>query len=248
MHVQREAEIGGQVAADLVPGIAGVVAAHHVPVLLHEQHVRTRGVHGDVVHAVAHFGAQVGNVAGPQATVDGLPRDAAVVGAEGARGRDGDEDSPGIGGIEKDGVQTHPAGAWLPARSGAVAAQSGKLLPGLAGVGGAEQGSVLNPGVDAIRVLQRRLQVPDPRELPRVRRAVVPLVSAGHAIVDKLVAHRHPRLTAIARALDRLPVPARPLGGIEAVRVGGRPLEVINLPAPKVGTGNFPLLASCVRG
>ena len=57
-----EPEIGGQVAADFVPGIAGIVAAHHVPVLLHEQHARARGVHGDVVNAVADFGRRVGNV------------------------------------------------------------------------------------------------------------------------------------------------------------------------------------------
>jgi hypothetical protein len=33
VHVDHEAEIGGQVAADLMPGIAGVVAPHHVPML-----------------------------------------------------------------------------------------------------------------------------------------------------------------------------------------------------------------------
>ena len=62
VHVDHEAEVGGQVAADLLPGIAGVVAAHHVPVLLHEEHVRARRVHGDVVNAVADLGRRIGNV------------------------------------------------------------------------------------------------------------------------------------------------------------------------------------------
>ena len=56
----REAEIGRQIAADLVPGFAGVVAAHDVPVLLHEQHVRARRVHGDAVDAVADLRVRVG--------------------------------------------------------------------------------------------------------------------------------------------------------------------------------------------
>ena len=45
-------------------------------------------------------------------------------------------------------MQAHPAGARLPARPRAVAAQPGQLLPGLAAVGRAEQGGVLDPGVD----------------------------------------------------------------------------------------------------
>ena len=45
VDVDREAEVGRQVAADFVPLVAGVVGAHHVPVLLHEQHVGPRRVH-----------------------------------------------------------------------------------------------------------------------------------------------------------------------------------------------------------
>ena len=69
----HEPEVGGQVAADFVPGIAGVVAAHHVPVLLHEEHAGTRAVHGDVVDAVADFGRRVGDVFGLQPAIDGPP-------------------------------------------------------------------------------------------------------------------------------------------------------------------------------
>ena len=61
VDVDHETEIGGQVAADLVPRIAGIVAAHHVPMLLHEQHVGARAVHGDAVNAVADLGVGIGN-------------------------------------------------------------------------------------------------------------------------------------------------------------------------------------------
>ena len=39
MDVDGEAEVGRQVPADLDPGLAAVVAAHHVPVLLHVEHI-----------------------------------------------------------------------------------------------------------------------------------------------------------------------------------------------------------------
>ncbi len=36
MHIDNEAEIGGQIAADLLPRIPLVITAHYIPVLLHE--------------------------------------------------------------------------------------------------------------------------------------------------------------------------------------------------------------------
>src|ERR1700678_1239459 len=89
--------------------------------------------------------------------------------------------------------------------------------------------------------------MPDSLELPGMRRAVVPLVRPGHAVVHELVAHRLPGLAGIVGALDHLSEPACRLGRIEPVRVGGRPLEVIHLPAPEVRTGNVPLFALSVR-
>ena len=72
---------------------AGVVAAHDVPVLLHEQHVRPRRVHGQAMHAMADLGVRIGDAFGFQATVHGLPGGAAVFGAERAGGGDGHEDA-----------------------------------------------------------------------------------------------------------------------------------------------------------
>ena len=136
-------------------------------------------------------------------------------------------------GIEQDGVQAHAAGAGLPVGAGAVAAQSGEFLPGLAAVGGAEEGGVFDAGVDGVGIGERRLEMPDALELPGVRRAVVPLVRAGNAVVDELVADRLPGLAAVARALDQLAEPAAGLRGVEAVRIDGRALEVVDLPAAR---------------
>src|SRR4029077_5759915 len=110
VDVDYEAEIGGQVAADFVPAVAGVVAAHDVPVFLHEQCVGLRWMHGDVVNAVADFGVGVGNVLREEALVDWLPGLARVVGTERAGGGNRDVDAIGIFLVENDGVKTHAAG------------------------------------------------------------------------------------------------------------------------------------------
>src|SRR6185312_1350500 len=113
-----EAEVGGQVTADLVPGIAGIVGAHHVPVLLHEEDAGALRRHGDVVHAVAHLGGGVGDVLRVEAAVDGLPGFATVIGTKCAGGGDRDKDALWIGGVEHDGVQAEAACARLPTLGG----------------------------------------------------------------------------------------------------------------------------------
>src|SRR5437773_2058568 len=128
-----------------------------------------------------------------------------------------------------------------------MVAQSGQLLPRLAAVGRAEQGGVFHPGVDRVGVGQRRFEMPDSCELPGMGRAVVPQVSAGDAVVHELVAHRLPGLAAVVGALDQLPEPAGALRRVQPIRVGGRSLEVVDLPAPKVGTTDVPAFALSVR-
>src|SRR5207342_2412831 len=66
VDVDDKAEVRGQVAADFVPVVAGIVAAHDVPVLLHEEHAGARRIHGDAVHAMANLGGGVGHDFGPQ--------------------------------------------------------------------------------------------------------------------------------------------------------------------------------------
>jgi hypothetical protein len=90
-----------------------------------------------------------------------------------------------------------------------VAAQSGEFLPRLSAVDRAEQGSVFNPGVDRVRIGERRFEMPDALELPGVGRAVVPLVSAGDAVVYELVTYRLPSLATVVGA--RINCPNQPL-------------------------------------
>ncbi len=105
-----------------------------------------------------------------------------------------------------------------------MAAQPGELLPRPAGVHRAEQGGVFYPGVEGIRIGQRRFEMPDSRELPGVLRTIVPLVSAGDTIVRELVTDRLPRLATVVGALDYLP--CQPLDCDAYSRVGstGEPL------------------------
>src|SRR5882762_10476818 len=90
----------------------------------------------------------------------------------------------------------------------AMAAESGKLQPRLSSISCAEYCGVFHPGVNGIRIAERWFKVPDSLELPRVRRAVVPLMSPGDAIVHKFIADGLPRLPPVIRALDLLPKPA----------------------------------------
>ncbi len=208
VHVDHEAEIGRQVAADLVPGIASVVGAHDVPVFLHEEHIRARRVHRDAVNAVADVGSRLGNGLRVQSAVNGLPRLAGIVAAKSPGGGDRDEDPARVAGIEDDRVQAHPTGAWLPAGPGAVMAQSGELLPAFSSVARAKDRGVFDTRIDRIGICERRFQVPDSLELPGVWCAIVPLVRAGGSFVGELVIHRLPSLAAVAGALDYLPKPA----------------------------------------
>src|SRR6476469_4975914 len=108
MNVDRKSEIARQIATDLMPRTARVVAAHYVPMLLHEQRVRARRMHRDPMHAVTDLRVRVRDVLRVQSAIDRLPCFASIVGAERAGSRDCDGNPLGIARIEKNGVQTHP--------------------------------------------------------------------------------------------------------------------------------------------
>src|SRR5581483_7341342 len=114
-------------------------------------------------------------------------------------------------------------------------------------------------------MIERRLKVPDPLELPWMLGAIVPHVSSGRAVVNELVAlalqHAAPalqilRLTprcfpgfpAIVRALQNLAEPTAGLRGVDPVGVHRRAFQVIHLPAGEVRTINLPVLALSVGG
>src|SRR4029450_5731668 len=160
------------------------------------------------MNAMAHLGSWVWDVLGPEALVDRSPCLAAVVSTESSGGRDRNEHALWIERIEQDCMQAHTTCAGLPVGSRAVAAKSRDLLPRRPAVRGAEQGRVLDAGVNRVRISQRRLEMPDALELPGMRRAVVPLVCARNSLVGKVIADRLPTFAAVARALDLLAEPA----------------------------------------
>ncbi len=121
-------------------------------------------------------------------------------------------------------------------------------MPVRPGVGRSEQGGILDAGEDGVGIGEGRLEMPDPGELPRMRRPVVPLVRARHAVVGKLVPYRLPRGAAVVGTLDQLPEPARGLRRVQPVGVCRGTLDVVDLPARKQRTLHVPALASGVGG
>src|SRR5713226_5245983 len=151
-----------------------------------------------------------------------------------------------------------------------MAAQSGELLPRFAAVLRAEQRGVFHAGVDCVRIGKRRFKMPNSLELPRMLSAVVPLMSSkgftgfrggvvhelvalafGHSLWRGPFARRGawlcPSFAAIIGSLDNLSEPTAGLRRIQPIRVSRRSLEVVHLPARKVGTTDVPLFALAVR-
>ena len=175
----------------------------------------------------------------------------------------------GLLGIENDRVQAHPARARLPLRTGAMAAQPGKFLPGLAAIGGAENRRVFHPGINRIRIRKRWLQMPYALEFPWMLRAVIPLVGSeglatfGPASYTNLLLAAFggpagrglssrgswlvPRLAAIVRALNDLSEPSAGLRGINTIWIYRRSLQVIHFPAGKMRTAHIPIRSLAIR-
>src|SRR6266496_2662332 len=112
------------------------------------------------------FGRRIRNVFRVESFIDGFPCLAPIIGAESTRGGDCNEDAIRIAGIENDAVQAHAAGAGLPLRTSAVAAQAWEFMPVLAAIGGAKQGGVLDSGVHGVGIGERRFEMPDALEFP----------------------------------------------------------------------------------
>src|SRR5882757_6563307 len=106
--------------------------------------------------------------------------------------------------------------------------------------------------------------MPNALKLPRMLRAVVPLVRARHTVIDKLVAlafrravgtfqilraasGRVPFFSAVIRALNDLAEPRAGLRCINSARIDWRTFYVINLPSRKMRTADFPSLAGAIR-
>ena len=126
-------------------------------------------------------------------------------------------------------------------------AQAGQLFPVGAAVAGLEERRILHAGEDGVGVGQRWLQMPNPLELPRMRRAVVPLVRSRHAVVGKFVSHRGPGCPAVVGALHRLPEPAARLRNPNPVRVHRRAFHVVDLPAGEERPAHLPIFPRTIR-
>ena len=147
-----------------------------------------------------------------------------------------------VGRVEQDRVQAQAAGAGLPVRPGAVLAQAGQLVPRRAAVGRAEEGRVLDAGVDRVGIGQRRLEVPHALELPRVRRAVVPLVRARAR--RRMRTCCRPGSKVLPPSSERwISCPNQPLRlrHVDPVRIDRRALEVVDLPAGEVRAADVPV-------
>src|SRR5438477_13017495 len=73
MNVDGKSKIAWQVAAHFAPRVAGVIAAHDVPMLLHEEGIATRWEHGNPMNTVHDFRIRVRYVLRLQAEANGTP-------------------------------------------------------------------------------------------------------------------------------------------------------------------------------
>src|SRR5580704_15375585 len=100
-------------------------------------------------------------------------------------------------------------------------AQTGKFFPSLRAIGRAEEGCIFDSGVNGVWICKRWFEVPDASELPRMWRAVIPLMCAGNAVVLELVSNGSPGLASVVRALEQLAKPTGRLRYVEAIRIRG---------------------------
>src|SRR5262245_60700763 len=98
-----------------------------------------------------------------------------------------------------------------------------------------------------VGIRSRRLEVPHPLELPRVRRSVVPLMCSRSAVVLELVTDRFPGGAAVVRSLDDLTEPPARLRRIQTVRVGGGSFDMVDLPSTEERTVHIPTLPLPIR-
>src|ERR1043165_4416780 len=158
IDLQRETKIRRQTFADIVPGIAGVVASINAPVMLQEHARWRRRMAHDFVHALAPLGMLlVGwHERRADALVARLPILTAIVGAVDAARGNGDKHSLRICRIRKNRMKTKPAASRLP----------------LWTVRMIEQALIQNPGFTAIRRFKKRRRLDSTVQTVRVMRIV----------------------------------------------------------------------------
>ena len=133
VHDDREAEVGREAVGDGGPRAALVVGAVDAAVVLQEQPLGSRGVPGDLVHALAELGVLL--ALGQELRADPLvarrPGAAAVLGLVDAAGREGDGDRVRVVGVRQDRVEGLAAEAGGPLRAVRVVPQRSLQREGL---------------------------------------------------------------------------------------------------------------------
>src|SRR4029077_16256908 len=147
---------------------------------------------------------------------------------------------------------------------GIVFSETGQFLPRLAAVLRFKQRRVFHTGVNMLGIMKWRLQMANALELPRMLSAVIPLMCARDTVVNEFVAlaFRHsvgtfqflraapwgvPLFSAVIRALNDLAEPRAGLRCINSVRIDWRTFYMINFPARKMRTADFPSFAPAIR-
>src|SRR5262245_16254808 len=125
-------------------------------------------------------------------------------------------------------------------------AQSRKFLPILTAVAGSKQSSILRPGENRFGILEGGFEMPHTLEFPWMWSAIIPFVSACVAFIAELIAYRLPAFSAIVGPLNHLTEPTTGLGSKDPIRFRRRTFDMVNLPAGKVWTIDFPPLAFAV--
>src|ERR1017187_8018612 len=128
-HRHAESEARRQAAGNVGPFFAVKTGFVEAAMVLLIQALGVAGMRQQMVYALSHLGKFFGLKIGAHALVEGLPGGAAVARAEGAGGRDGDDDSSLAQTLN--GMQAHSARAGVPAAARGVRRQRGHLGPGL---------------------------------------------------------------------------------------------------------------------
>src|SRR6266446_751697 len=270
VYVDRKSEIARQISANLLPGTTGVVAAHHVPVFLHEQCVGMRRMQCNAMHAMAYFRIRVRNVLRMQPVINWFPVFSAIIGAKRPGSRDRDGNSLRIVRMEKNRVQTHTARARLPFRTSVAAAQYREFMPRFSAFSRFKQRGILHACVNVIGIIKRWFQMPDTLEFPRMLRAIIPLVSRERfpgfrrTVVNEVVtlalwhavrtfqllgtaARCVPGFAAIIGTLNDLPKPSARLRCVNPIGIHRRTFHMVNFPTREMRAAELPPFTRAIR-
>ena len=100
----RETEVRRHAMGDVLPSLAVVVGAVQAPMVLQEEPFRARGVHGDLMDALAELGILLRRMHDADTSIARLPRVPAVFGGVDTSSRNGHIHPLWILRVEQDGV------------------------------------------------------------------------------------------------------------------------------------------------